>query len=516
MVRSSLAPSASAPQLLSATSGVERRSVDRSRLERMLAKAELGGAVALSASIDAEVLRKNRAPGGAPFRQAPSVRTTPAQRLASTTVSFPKESKIDEDMRLSVSRSFPAPSPPTAAALSRASGNGLSRAQTPSTRQAGQYVKSLLGDDDGQGGLHWRLVEEMDALDGLMNDHVVKKQMAEKKLRQKEDLTAQVQQIKQREADHRQSSMDWRQRLEADANQFEAEQKRKKEQSHRANLKFQEEQTRLIEDLKRRREDERLQKDRDAAELISQDQAALNKQLAADEKRKKFQQKMALEMADAAHSSMKMKVEQKRKEAEQDVLLLKMQEQMLAERDRERQRNKDNTVAKQTRMQEVYQAGAGNESSRLQQIEEEKARLAMVERMKKEEEAHLEKVRKLKQLELAGRAFVSQQLEDQKAQRAREREDNLHRREVSDRDAEAAMAEQRRKDQMRRDREKENQEFLRMQILQKNGGGLASDQMTDIEKSLNKDRLERARDSERLRLLFENKQQQYRATRGHA
>lgn len=433
-------------------------------------------------------------------------------------MTFNKESSealnLTRSASVVVDRRFPTPATMQTAGITdrpgamRASGSGgFLRAQTPSTRQAGAYVKSLLGDD-----LHWKLVEEMDAIDSLMKDHTAKRQVAEKKLRQQEELSNQVQEAKRREADNRQSSQGWRQKLEADADDFKNEEQRKKEQSMLNHMKFQEDQTRLIQESQRRRLQEKFQLDQEAAELISLDKAALNKQVAADEKKKQFQQKVALEIADAAIISMKMKAEQKRKDAEEDVQLMRVQAAILEQRDRDRQRSRDEVLAKQTRNQQVYQASAGGEQRRLMHIEESKARHAMEERIKKEEDAHHEKIRKLKKLELDGRAFVAQQLEEQKAQRAREREENLHCRELSDKDAEAAAHEQKNKDQSRRDREKANQEFLKMQMLQKSGK-LNQDQMTDIEQSLNKDRLERARDEEKLRILFESKQSQYRATR---
>lgn len=503
MGRTSMVPSASAPVL---SANESRRQLDRTRMERLLARAELG---------DGEAPK--RPPGGAPFKIAPSVRATPQHRLSSG-VSLPRNASEERmgasrtatlGLRASERRSTPTAPPMAATGTARAS--GLHRTQTPSTRRAGAYVKSLLGDYDGQGGMEWRLVEEMDAIDGLLKDNKDRKCILEKRTRQKDELDSQVQLSRHKDDDHRQSMSRWRDRLEADADLFKEEQMRKKDKCMILNRKFQDDQSMLIDDLRRRRQEEQQLQDKLAADMISHDKELASKQHAVDEKKKRFAQQVALEIADAARASMIQKAEQKRQDHLNDIQLMKMQAAILEERDLERQRNRDNTMAKQKRMQEVYQSGAGNRVAQLQQKEEIRAKLCMDERIKKEEEAHHEKIRRLKQLAKDGRDFVAKQLDEQREQRVREREENLHRRELSDRDAESAMIEHRLKEHRRKEKERANAEFLMLQISQKHqtAGHQSTEQMTDIERSINKDRLERARDTDKLQILFKSKQMQF-------
>merc|ERR1719326_603393 len=113
---------------------------------------------------------------------------------------------------------------------------------------------------------------------------------------------------------------------------------------------------------------------------------------------------------------------------------------------------------------------------------------------------------------------ILSQLEERTQQLAKEREESIRLAKEFKRDAEAAIEEEKNKVQQRRDKAKEHTNFLLSQMNEKShlhgqplvAGRFGHEQMSSVEKSINKDRLERACHSESLQLLFRNKQLQYR------
>eukprot|EP00930_Biecheleria_cincta_P011466 TRINITY_DN1142_c0_g1_i3.p1 TRINITY_DN1142_c0_g1~~TRINITY_DN1142_c0_g1_i3.p1 ORF type:complete len:524 (+),score=153.49 TRINITY_DN1142_c0_g1_i3:1076-2647(+) len=511
----SVAPSSSAPDLR------------RDRLEKILTKAKPPSELRRSGP---ERQDRKRPPGGAPYKSAPPVRDSTATRR-NASVTFPEEDTHEAEgvardrmrtpaaavqagqeaaLRASRTSSMPALAP-------RQPGNttvgSLRDTATPGTRKAGSYIKQLVGNDEGQGALHWRLVQEMDALDGLIQENVNRQKLVDQQTRQRSNLMEQVQEAKQKDSEYRSSMQRWGGKLKEDAERWQREEQTKRQELRQALQRHNHAQAQFQEDGRRRRQEEAAMEARLDAEMTMQAQAAKRRQEALEDRKRQRQQETAREMANAAREAERSKAESKRLEAMKDFELMRLQEAMLDEQDRKRQEAKQKIVEKQNQARSAYEAGAGNSIAKLQKEEEDRARRQQMEKDSKDEAAHREKQRKQKQMEMDGAAFVQKQLQEQAMQREREREEQRQRREKIEKDAANGKDEERRKAQERRDRERENAAYLQKQISSKAASQLAGEQMTQIEQSMNRDRLERARKPENLQMLFRSKQGQYAMAR---
>mmetsp|Transcript_60042 Transcript_60042/g.131987 ORF Transcript_60042/g.131987 Transcript_60042/m.131987 type:complete len:522 (+) Transcript_60042:126-1691(+) len=501
-----LAASASSPELAAAKGGR-----DREKLHQLLANARGGEAAS------------RRPPGGAPFSAAPKVRTTvpstaaSAQRLAScssrrtATIAEGEEGGVGRSSRYGLSTGASS-LPPATGMTQGTSAGSTSRQLTPRSKKAAAFVKKLVGGSDGQDALHWKLVQEMDAVDSILQDEQTRLRMQQQKEKIQSDLRGQAEQFQRRELDYRQSMKNWGDKLHADANLYKEEEKQKRLQTLETLKEHNAAQAKHVEDLNYRRRQEQLAEARLESEMSRRAQESKRRQDEADEKRKKRQKEMAEETAKAARESIELKAREKREEAMKDIELMKEQQRMLDEQERKRHSYFEQVRAKQEKMGAQYEAGAGNQLARLQREEEERAQKCQEERQRKEDQAHMEKSLRLKQMQKDSSDFIQKQLEEHAAQRVKEKEDNKRRREEAERDTQAASAEQRTKDQQRREREKENADFLKRQVSQKmDHVRLASEQMTAVERSLNRERLGRATEADSLQLLFKSKQLQYHA-----
>jgi len=331
-----------------------------------------------------------------------------------------------------------------------------------------------------------------------------RKREAEERAKEREEREA-----RKKENDFRSSMARWGGKLKEDADRYQTEQKSRKMELMEVQRRHNEEMAYHAEDGRRRKQEEAAAMARLEADMAKQAQDAKRRQDEIEDRKKKRQKETAQQMAKAAQDAVTQKAETKRLEALKDIELMRQQQAMLDEQDRRRTEAADKIKQQQGRAQAQFEAGAGNQMAKQQKEEEERAKRWQEEKAAKDEASAMEKQRKLKQMAMDGVAFVKQQLREHADAKEAEKEEMRRRREKSDQDAAKAADEEKKKAEDKRQRARENQEFLQRQIEQKKTSHRAGEQMTEVEQSMNKDRLERARKPENLQLLFKSKQGQY-------
>ncbi|CAE7591663.1 unnamed protein product, partial [Symbiodinium pilosum] len=422
----------------------------RKRLEKLLTKATPGPSRVASTPAFSEASRLSRRapPGGAPYQGAPPVRIL-------TTESRHSNKKLLEDSRLcsagtdAMRSAQLLPSPSSASRKPTAS----SRLETSSSRKVnperiGSLVRQLLAGEEP--AANWRLVHEVDAIDGLLQECWL-------------------------------------------ASRWQEEERLKKAQQQEALRKFNEEQARHAEAGRQRKRAEASVVAQLEEDMAKQAAEAKLRQEEAEERKKRQQQEMAKQMAEAAKQAVEQKALQKQEEAQKDIALMHAQIALMEDQEKRRADALQKIRDKQGKAQAQYEAGAGSQLAKLQQEEDERARRYQEEKNAKDEAAFKEKQSRLKKMHMDGAAFLSKQVAEQACQKAAEREEQRRRREHSDRDAAAALEEEKLQVLQRKQREKENAAFLQQQMSQKFAAKMANDDMTQVEQSMNKERLERAK-----------------------
>jgi len=286
-------------------------------------------------------------------------------------------------MRVSRTSSMPAleARQPTDANF-RVSANRLA---TPNSKKAGSYMKDLVGDENGQGALHWRLVQEMDAIDGLIQENADRQKIQESKQRQQQLLSEQVAEARKKENDFRSSMARWGGKLKEDADRYQTEQKSRKMELMEVQRRHNEEMAYHAEDGRRRKQEEAAAMARLEADMAKQAQDAKRRQDEIEDRKKRRQKETAQQMAKAAQDAVTQKAETKRLEALKDIELMRQQQAMLDEQDRRRTEAADKIKQQQGRAQAQFEAGAGNQIAKQQkaEVKKEKALTKKLKEVKK-------------------------------------------------------------------------------------------------------------------------------------
>ncbi|CAJ1455704.1 unnamed protein product [Effrenium voratum] len=294
---SAVLPSASAPDLR------------RSRLEKLLSQAKPTPAPSEISRTSA----RRSAPGGAPYPGAPPVRLATGSRQSTAARQLPSRlTSAASALRLTQQSSTPAisPSRPTE---ERRSQTGSSKAP-----ELGSYIKQLVGDEKGDGMQHWRLVSEVDAIDSLMQESLERHRAAEQKAKQRHVLEEQVREAQKKDNEFKSSRMNWGSKLQADADQWQQEERSRKVLQQEMQRKFNEEQARHAEEGRRRKDEERQQVAALEHSLVQQAEIEKARQEEAEGRRRRKQQEMAKQMADAAKEAQEKKALKKHEEAQKD------------------------------------------------------------------------------------------------------------------------------------------------------------------------------------------------------
>ncbi|CAL1160607.1 unnamed protein product [Cladocopium goreaui] len=306
----------------------------RSRLEKLLEK-QAGKSTPAPSEISRASSVRRAPPGGAPYKLAPPVRLPTGASKPSSHGRL--TSAATEALRFPTAESsVPAIAPQHPESSSRLPTGNSRKVE----EQVGSFIKQLVG-DEGDGMLHWRLVNEMDAIDGLIQDNIEKHRAAEQKARQRTVLEEQVREARQKDQDLNLSRMHWGTQIQADAARWQEEERLKKLRQQETLRKFNEEQARHAEASRRRRDAEAEQVAMIERDMAQQALDAKRRSEAAEEQRKKKQQEMARQMADAAKEAAEQKVLRKQAEAQKDIAMMKAQIAVMEEQERQRPLGKD-------------------------------------------------------------------------------------------------------------------------------------------------------------------------------
>lgn len=382
------------------------------------------------------------------------------------------------------------------------------------TEKAGQYVKKLLGHDSSGGGAQdWRLVQELDIVDGLLQEEHGRRQLAAQKEFLRNQLANQNDNKSYRVFKEREDNRRWGERLRQDSENFWQEQAQKRDAEREAQIQFNVDQRYYLECNRLRRQEEK-EKEMEIERQMAETSAAARKvELARMEEKKRKAQEQTQKMVEQREQAREAAKERQRQEALRERELAKEQQAMMDKQDRDRREKVEKIKAKQAATMARMEAGPSSYGAMLetQKKDEERAKRAVAELARREDQKIQEKEEKIKQCKIEGQASAKAQIEALREKRAKEREDNLRMARDSQRETEAAIDAEKALIQSRREKAKANADYLLKQMQDKSGishSAFGPEQMNAVEKSLNRDRLDRAQNSESLQILFRSKQLQ--------
>lgn len=385
---------------------------------------------------------------------------------------------------------------------------------SPRTQRAGEYVRGLIKGSDGA-AQEWKLHEELEAVDHFLAQDQVKQQEAEKLKRYREGLAQQKNALDQSRENQRKEYVDWGQQICDDAERYKAEEHQKKQDRLSFEKRFNEERAAQYADILNRKKQAQDEADRIEQDLVARAIKEKRDEETRDALRKQHQREQQEKIAAEALVAMKRREEEKGLERQRDIRLMLEQKAMMDKQERDRAMYFENLKNKSLAKQAAYEAGAGNELARKQQEDEERARreqLEELERVKKDEQ---DRASRKKRLQQEGFDAVKLQLENHAKEREHQREEDRKFGQAFRQEAKQAQEEEQEKIRQRRRNEEENQAFLKKQMAEKSAvipGRFGHQRMNEVERSINKDKIDRALDPARpdgLQLLFRQKQLQY-------
>jgi len=455
--------------------------------------------------------RRPKRVGGAPFTAAPGARRAHSKLPLSARA--PK-SKAADLLLLDVPGSARGHSSAPATDAERGDGS-----ITPLTRRAEEYYSRIMGraaSQEADTRQDWTVVQELDTLDNINRDERSRRKEREKNVKNQAELQEQMERRNRVANQCREVWKEWGAQVEEDAVLYHKETEKKKtaikerQQADYKDLK------RNLEEARERQGKQREQDKKLEEEWLLKAEKAKKDQEESDEKKRVASKHAMMEMRGQMEVAQKRRQETKEKELQQDIKDQRQFTELLDKQEKARHGYFQALRAKQQTLLAKYEAGVGNDLAKMEALETERAEKQAEERYEKQQQA-MEKERLWRQnLRDSGVVAVQQQLSIQAAQRQREHEDHQRFLSEKQREGEIAQANESEKVQRRKQARLENAEFLRMQIEEKDSKVSAKKvhraQMNDVERSLNRDRLNRACDAGRsdgLPMLLRKKRAEY-------
>lgn len=370
----------------------------------------------------------------------------------------------------------------------------------------------------GTGGAQeWKIIEELDAVDNLIHEDDVKMKEAQKQMAHKLALEEQL--GKQRELKERRQKADhdWGREVWEDAQKYRAEEEQKKNDRMDMQRRFNEERARQLQDIRQRKKAEKDEDDRIEKNLIQGAIDAKRQEEERDAERKHKQAQDALRIANEAKEAMVRKQEQMAEERKSDIRMMQKQKEMLDKQEADRANYFEQMKEKSRKLQQAYEAGAGNEMAQRQAEDEARARLHQEKEAERAKKADEDRENRRQRMREEGFNAVQQQLQVQAQERERLHAQDKQFGQQFRMDAQAAIAAEQEEKRQRRLREQENQEYLKKQMAEKSKiipGKFGHQKMNAVEKSINRQKMARVQNPERpdgLQLLFRQKQLQYQS-----
>lgn len=397
----------------------------------------------------------------------------------------------------------------------RPSQSGQGDASSAQTR-AQQYYSQLLGSSPNM-RQDWALVHEIDALDHLADEEVKRRAAREKNVKNQTEICAQLQARNDVAENCRSIWQQWRVELEEDVDQYQKEEEKKRIFNLETQKRFnQERQEQLEQDRKRKELLKESERKLEREMMMLADQAK-QRQEASEAAKKSKQRDAMVQMRSQAVAAEERKQLSKKEEHARDIKMQKDYEELLEKQDANRGKYFQSIKDKQQAMLDKYESGVGNELARLQARDDERARQYAAQKLEKEKLDHEARDLWRKNLAESGRLAVSEQLSLQAQDRQKQREDEQRFMEKVQREAAAAEAKETEKERKKREAVQANAEFLRKQIQEKEAKSppktVQRAQMSEIERQLNREKLQRACDPNRvdgLQSLLRKKSAEYR------
>lgn len=392
-------------------------------------------------------------------------------------------------------------------------------ASTPYSERAVEYVKGLAGQAKGaetaRGAREWTLVQELDQVDHLARERARRAQDKQRRLENVGVLRAQMEVQEKAKDECRELWRKWRDHLEDDVERWKKEEQQKKAMALEVRRSFEEEQKRQREDQLQHRKAAYEVEQREGREMLAAVREAKRREDERESRRRQTERAAATVLAEEAKAARERKTQQQKEEAENDKVMSQKQQELLDRQDHQREEERNERLARMAKLLAQYEAGVGNELERKQREDEERAKKQEKHAAEKERRIQEERDRKLRVLKEAGKVAVAQQLEDHARQRAqlREEESQFAAQLKHTRD-EAELREQA-SEQRRRQAREANAEELRKQMRERSElepAQVQRDRMNEVERLLNRERLERAKDPDRpdgLQLLVNKKRMEY-------
>mmetsp|Transcript_150752 Transcript_150752/g.281175 ORF Transcript_150752/g.281175 Transcript_150752/m.281175 type:complete len:482 (+) Transcript_150752:213-1658(+) len=457
--------------------------------------------------------------GGAPFASAP--RASSLNRVVGSTAAAVLRARQPQTARGRSQR--PAP---TGEGSARGSENGAAYSatapprgdlSTPCKERAEHYFNRLLGQAQPGPQQEWCLVQEMDAVDFQAREDQVKRQDRERSVKNRLELQEQLD-LQKRTAEHcRGVWKQWRVELEADVVKYQKEEEEKRAFSLEVQRRFNAERGRQLEEVRDRKNKQREAEIKLEREMMSAADAAKKRQEAADQKEKQKQKEAAVLLMKEAHSARERRVEARKAENQRDKDMAREYQELLAAQDRQRSQYFDALRDKQSKLLDAYEQGVGNALAEAAAKDEERARQQYEARLAKERQEAVERDQWRQQLAESGRVAVQEQLAAQAKNRQKAKEEEARFVAYQRRVADAQEAKEEKEKQQKQQAVYANAEYLRRQIREKQE--LATERpaqanhMTEVERSMNRDKLSRAFDPEcadGMQALISRKRQEYR------
>lgn len=389
---------------------------------------------------------------------------------------------------------------------------------TPCTGLAEKYYNNLLG---GTGGdttrQEWTLIEEIDALDNFNKEEERRRRVKEKNASHQAQLVEQLQARRNVTDKCRDVWCQWRTELEEDVLQYAKEEEQKKAYILAEQKRFNQERDKQLADSHRRRAMQKEQDMKMEREMMQEAEQAKIRQDAADARRKMKQRQDMQQMKTQADEAVERRAIARKEENARDLKMQKEYEELLDEQERNRHSYFANIRDKQKKLLAKYEQGVGNRLAELQAADDERARRQQHDKEMRERMDHEARERWRKDLAASGHVAVQNQLAIQAEQRQKLRDEEHRYLEKARMEAAIAEAKELERERKKKEAVLANAEFVRKQIMEREAvlptkkNGTA--QMTDVERQLNREKLERACDPSRadgLQSLLGRKRSEYR------
>jgi len=301
----------------------------------------------------------------------------------------------------------------------------------------------------------------------------------------------------------------------------EDEQYKKEEEQKRAHIlgkqdQVRQERERNLDEVRRRKAAQKEAELKVDLELLQQAEQAQRKLDEADEKKKR-DQKLAMQQVYADVQAMeKERKFAKERERQRDIEEQRQFAELLEKRERERDQQYQSIKEKQQKFWAKYQEGVGDQLAKNEAMDDERCRNDQQARYEKEKRDNEERERWRQKLRESSRDAVKKQLALQAEERQRAHQEEQRYLQQKQREVEMEDAKEQEKSRKRKEAMQDNADYLRRQIEEQSKRGprgkLALGQMSEIERSFNRERLERAYNSERadgLPMLVCNKRAEY-------